>query len=107
MCKYGVFSGPYFPAFGLNTERYSVSLRIQSECGKIRTRKDSVFGHFSRSDVLSSSDTAGKNSVPKISKNSVKQNTAEEGTSQENVSKIPINYNLSFNNDANDDKQTA
>ena len=25
------FSGPYFPAFGLNTERYSVSLRIQSE----------------------------------------------------------------------------
>ena len=33
------FSGPYFPAFGLNTERYEVSLRIQSECGKIRTRK--------------------------------------------------------------------
>ena len=33
------FSGPYFPAFGLNTERYSVSLRIQSKRGKIRTRK--------------------------------------------------------------------
>ena len=33
------FSGPYFPAFGLNTGRYGVSLRIQSECGKIRTRK--------------------------------------------------------------------
>ena len=32
------YSGPYFPAFGLNTERYSVSLRIQSECGKIWTR---------------------------------------------------------------------
>ena len=48
--KYGVFSGPYFPAFGLNMERYSVSLRIQSECGKIRTRKNFVFGHFSRSD---------------------------------------------------------
>ena len=42
--KYGVFSGPYFLAFGLNTERYSISLRIQSECGKIRTRKNSVFG---------------------------------------------------------------
>ena len=27
-----------FSAFGLNTERYGVSLRIQSECGKIRTR---------------------------------------------------------------------
>ena len=50
--KYGVFSGPYFPAFGLNTERYGVSLRIQSECGKIRTRKNYVFGHFSRSVSL-------------------------------------------------------
>ena len=29
MSKYGVFSGPYFPAFGLNTERYEVfGLRI-------------------------------------------------------------------------------
>ena len=49
MFKYGVFSGPYFPAFGLNTERYFVSLRIQSECRKIRTRKNSIFGHFSGS----------------------------------------------------------
>ena len=32
------YSGPYFPAFGLNTERNGVSLRIQSECEKIRTR---------------------------------------------------------------------
>ena len=47
--KYGVISGPYFPAFGLNTERYEVSLRIQSECGKIWTRNNYVFGHFSRS----------------------------------------------------------
>ena len=31
-------------------ERYSVSLRIQSEYRKIRARNDSVFGHFSRSD---------------------------------------------------------
>ena len=28
------FSRPYFPAFGMNTERYAVSLRIQSECRK-------------------------------------------------------------------------
>ena len=48
--RYGVFSGPYFLAFGLNTERYGVSLRIQSECGKIRARKNSVFRHFSRSE---------------------------------------------------------
>ena len=33
------FSGPYFPAFGLRTERYRVSIRIQSGCGKIQTRK--------------------------------------------------------------------
>ena len=31
---------------------YRVSLRIQSKCGKIRTRKNSVFGHFSRSESL-------------------------------------------------------
>ena len=34
--KYGVFSGPYY-------------LHIQSECGKIRARKNFVFGQFSRS----------------------------------------------------------
>ena len=33
------FSGPYFPAFGLNTERYEVSFRIQSKCGKMRAKK--------------------------------------------------------------------
>ena len=29
---------PHFPVFGLNTERYEVSLRIQSKCGKMETR---------------------------------------------------------------------
>ena len=33
------FSGPYIPAFRLNTGAYSVSLCIQSKCWKIRTRK--------------------------------------------------------------------
>ena len=47
--KYGVICGPYFPAFGQNTKRYEVSLRVQSECGKIRTKNNSVFVHFSRS----------------------------------------------------------
>ena len=32
------YSGPHFLAFGLNTERYEASLRIQSECRKMRTR---------------------------------------------------------------------
>ena len=46
LSKYGVISGPYFPVFGLNTEIYSVNLRIQSEYRKIRTRNNSVFGQF-------------------------------------------------------------
>ena len=49
MSKDGVISGPYFPVFRLNTEIDSVNIRIQSEYRKIRTRKHSVFGHFSRS----------------------------------------------------------
>ena len=32
-------SGPHFPASRLNTERHSVSLRIQSECEKMRAKK--------------------------------------------------------------------
>ena len=44
-----VFPGFYFPAFGLNKEICRVNLCILSECGKIRTRKNSAFGRFSRS----------------------------------------------------------
>ena len=44
------FSGPYFPAFGMNPEIYSVNHCIHSKCEKVWTRKNSVFGHFSRSD---------------------------------------------------------
>ena len=32
------YSGPHFSAFGLNTERYRISLCIQSECEKMQTR---------------------------------------------------------------------
>ena len=53
-----------------------------------------------------SSDTAGHDSVPKINKYPAKDNTVEDVKSQTNVSKIPINSNLLFNNDANDDKRT-
>ena len=35
------FSGPRFSAFRLNTEIYSVNLRIHSKCGKMQTRKTS------------------------------------------------------------------
>ena len=37
--RIGSYSGPYFPTFRLNTERYGESLRIQTECGKKRNRK--------------------------------------------------------------------
>ena len=40
--RFRSFSGPYFPAFGLMTERYSV-LR------KNTNQKNSEYGHFSRS----------------------------------------------------------
>ena len=48
MSKYGVFSGPYFRVFGLNTEVYSVNLRIQSEYRKLRTRHNFVLGHLEK-----------------------------------------------------------
>ena len=35
---------------GLNTERYGVTLRIQSECRKIQPKKNSISGHFLCSD---------------------------------------------------------
>ena len=56
MSKYGDFSGPYFPVFGLNTEIYGKNLRIQSEYRKIPIRKYSIFGHFSRSNDFASAN---------------------------------------------------
>ena len=33
------YSGPHFPAFGLNTERYGITEKdVQSECGIVRIR---------------------------------------------------------------------
>ena len=47
------FSGPYFHAFGLYAERYSVYFRIQSECVKTRTRKLRVRTLFSQTNNYS------------------------------------------------------
>ena len=44
-----IFFWSVFPVFGLNAENYGVNLRIQCEYRKTRTRKNAVFGHFSRS----------------------------------------------------------
>ena len=60
LSKYGVISGPNFPAFELNTEIYGVNLRTLSKYRKIRTRKNSVFGHFLRSEKLNLKRTIKK-----------------------------------------------
>ena len=49
--KYAVFSGPYFLVIGLNTEIYAINLRIKAKYTKIRTRKNSVFGHFTQCKI--------------------------------------------------------
>ena len=38
--KYGVFSGPYFPVFELNTEIYRVNHRIQSKLPENTDQKE-------------------------------------------------------------------
>ena len=48
LSKYGVFSGPYFSAFGLNTEREKCP---NKEFFLVRIFR-MEFGHFSRSDQV-------------------------------------------------------
>ena len=47
--KYRVFSGPYFPAFGLNTERYSV---FSPNAGKYGPEKNLYLDTFHAVCVL-------------------------------------------------------
>ena len=49
---YGVFFWSVFSVFWLNTDIYIVNIRIQSEYGKMRTTKNSIFGHFLHSVTL-------------------------------------------------------
>ena len=46
------YSGQHFPALGLNMDRHGVSLRIQTECSKIRTRKTPNTDTFQGVQVL-------------------------------------------------------
>ena len=57
-----------FSCFGLNKEIYSVNLLIQSEYRKIRTKKNSVFGHFSHSVTW----TCVSNYVTDLSRKTIK-----------------------------------
>ena len=60
------YSGPHFPAFGLNTEIYSVSLRIRSEWGAMHTRINPNTNTFYTVliSVGTSLDTGRKLTVP-------------------------------------------
>ena len=42
------FSGPYFPAFGLNTEKYRRNTSYLSVLCPNADQKNSEYGHFSR-----------------------------------------------------------
>ena len=55
------YSGPYFPAFGLNMERYSVSLHIQSKYGKMLTRITPNMDTFYAVNVLRRKKILGRN----------------------------------------------
>ena len=59
-CPYSEFLWYAFSAFGLNTETYRVSLRIQSERGKIRTRKTSNTDTFYAVIQISFSETVDR-----------------------------------------------
>ena len=52
--KYGVFSGPYFSIFRLNTEIYGVNLHIQFKHGKILTRKNPILETFCIVEIFDS-----------------------------------------------------
>lgn len=43
------FFSPFLPAFDLNTDIYSLNLRIQPICRKMRIRQNSKYVHLSRS----------------------------------------------------------
>ena len=43
------YSGPHFSAFRLNMEKFGVSLRIQSECGKCRSEYLLIRTYFTQS----------------------------------------------------------
>ena len=59
------YSGPHFHAFGLNTEKDGVHLRIQSECWKIRIR------------ITPNMDTFHAWGSPKIDKMTVKYHESD------------------------------
>ena len=50
--KSGQIPSFFWSVFSRTRSEYSLNFRVQREYGKIRTRKNSLFGHFSRSGIL-------------------------------------------------------
>ena len=65
--------------------RWSVSLRIQSEYGKIQTRKNSVLGHFSRSSNENNNIPISGEEMQAFQYGSRKKNTIHFKTVEPNI----------------------
>ena len=82
-CPYSVFSAPYVSTFGLNTNIYRVNLPVQSECGKIRTRKTPSMDTFHAAILrlnfeLQDNQFVGNKAKGRISKRVFQENKARQ-----------------------------
>ena len=95
------FSGPYFSAFGLN---HSVSLCIQSKCGKIRTRKTPNMDTFHGVEVITVLRTQkcllrklSRNHLPFVVKHGVDTTAYEYKMAFLSLWKNPFNILFDYN----------
>ena len=103
MSKYGVFSGPYFPAYRLSTEIFFVNLRIQSECEKYGPEKTPHLDTFHALKEREKAIKQSKNNNKKTKEptqnrshiNREKETTSEEKSEAESTL-IPLQANLSM-----------
>ena len=93
------FSVPCFSAFGLNTESYSVSFRIQSEYGKIRTRKTPITDFFTQC-IIHTSDSHSSE-IPRVCCILFRRKIALPWKSSSHLIGIPPGVNLYLSNEAN------
>ena len=112
------YSGPNIPAFGLNTERYSVSLRnIQSKCGKSWTRITPKTDTFYAAQVINNlficsvsimaddvnccyvngKPQDGNPKKRRIDGNNINYNFSNNNNNTKTAEKCPLKYNSKLN----------
>ena len=69
------YSSPHFPTFGLNTERYFVSLLIL-RMWENTDQNNSEYGHFLRSELISNAQNFTVFILLKIGYKNIKRTTA-------------------------------